>query len=152
MKTWTYLPPIDAMERITKQQFCDDMDRILERVDKENVGFVIKNDAGDDHLILCPAKWFHYCFDDDFGCIINSALRYAISRHTYMPGVVIDFVRKYINIIDAKTISVAIKDIERAIVEDGVDDVCAWQQLNADLKARLEQLESCPKSNLRIDE
>lgn len=84
---------------------------VLERVDKENIGFVILNEEGKDGQVLCPARWMEYCFDDDFGCIINSALRYAIRRHTYMPGVVVDFIRKYINILDTKTIEVAIEDI-----------------------------------------
>ena len=100
MFDFKYLMPLDTMERITRQHLCDNFDAVLERVDKENIGFVILNEEGKDGQVLCPARWMEYCFDDDFGCIINSALRYAIRRHTYMPGVVVDFIRKYINILD----------------------------------------------------
>ena len=31
--------------------------------------------------------------DDDFGAVLNCAVRYAIGRQTYMPGLVIDFIR-----------------------------------------------------------
>ena len=78
----------------------------------------------------------HYCFDDDFGCIINSALRYAIGRHTYMPSIVVDFVRKYIEILDTKTIDVAIRDIDKAMEYGGVDDPEMWYVLKKDLKDR----------------
>ena len=110
MHTFRYLMPLDTMVRISRQKLCEDFDNVLERVDKEDIGFVIVDDEGKEGHVLCPARWMEYCFDDDFGCIINSALRYAISRHTYMPGVVVDFIRRYINIIDTKTIDVTIKD------------------------------------------
>lgn len=32
---------IETMERITRQKFCDYFDEILDRVDKEDIGFVI---------------------------------------------------------------------------------------------------------------
>lgn len=86
------LVPLDTMERITRQHLCDNFDEVLERVDKENIGFVILTEDGKDGQVLCPARWMAYCFDDDFGCIINSALRYAICRHTYMPDVVVNFI------------------------------------------------------------
>ena len=35
---------IETMERITRQKFCDNFDEILDRVDKEDIGFVILND------------------------------------------------------------------------------------------------------------
>lgn len=68
------LVPLDTMERITRQHLCDNFDEVLERVDKENIGFVILTEDGKDGQVLCPARWMAYCFDDDFGCIINSAL------------------------------------------------------------------------------
>ncbi len=122
MHTFRYLMPLDTMERISRQKLCEDFDNVLERVDKEDIGFVIVDDEGKEGHVLCPARWMEYCFDDDFGCIINSALRYAISRHTYMPGVVVDFIRRYINIIDTKTIDVTIKDIDQELKQNNVHD------------------------------
>lgn len=136
MHQFKYLMPLDTMERITRQHLCDNFDEVLGRVDKEDIGFVIVNDDGKDGHVLCPARWMEYCFDDDFGCIINSALRYAIRRHTYMPGVVVDFIRKYINIIDTKTIEVALEDITQALERDEVDEPEMWSKLKKDLVVR----------------
>ena len=33
--------------------------------------------------------------DDDFGAVINCAIRYCLGRHTYMPGLVIDWIMSY---------------------------------------------------------
>lgn len=140
MQDFRYLKPLDTMERITREKLCSEFDEVLERVDKEDIGFVILNDEGKDGYVLCPARWMDYCFDDNFGCIINSALRYAIRRHTYMPSVVVDFVRKYINVLDTKTIEVAIRDIKDDLEHDNVDDPGMWSALLTDLKARLAYL------------
>lgn len=140
MHTFRYLMPLDTMERISRQKLCEDFDNVLERVDKEDIGFVIVDDEGKEGHVLCPARWMEYCFDDDFGCIINSALRYA--RHTYMPGVVVDFIRRYINIIDTKTIDVTIKDIDQELKQNNVHDPEMWSALKAELEARLSQLQT----------
>lgn len=136
MFDFKYLMPLDTMERTTRQHLCDNFDTILERVDKENIGFVILNEEGKDGQVLCPARWMEYCFDDDFGCIINSALRYSIRRHTYMPGVVVDFIRKYINILDTKTIEVAIEDITKELDMGNIDDPLMWEKLKSELVVR----------------
>ena len=148
MHQFRYLKPLDTMERITRQKLCEDFDVVLDRVDKEDIGFVILDDEGKEGYVLCPARWMDYCFDDDFGCIINSALRYAIGRHTYMPGVVVDFVRKYMKVLDSKTIDVAIKDIDRELELNNVDEPTMWQKLKVELIARLAYLNESKKQSL----
>ena len=49
--------PLDLMERITWNELCDDLDRLLARINVENIGFVIKDDTGRDSLVICPAFW-----------------------------------------------------------------------------------------------
>lgn len=133
MYQFKYYMPLDAMERISRQYLCNHYDEVLERVDKEDIGFVIQTEEGEDGHVLCPARWMEYCFDDDFGCIINSALRYAISRHTYMPSVVERFIRKYINLLDTKTMEVAIEDISKALAMNEVDNPDMWERLKTEL-------------------
>lgn len=140
MHTFRYLMPLDTMERISRQKLCDDFDNVLDRVDKEDIGFVILDDEGKEAHVLCPARWMEYCFDDDFGCIINSALRYAIRRESYMPSTVVEFIRKYIHIIDTKTISVAIRDIEIEVRPGCVSKPEMWSELKDELKERLDYL------------
>lgn len=53
-----------------------------------------------------------------------------------MPGVVVNFIRKYINILDTKTIDIAIEDITKAIELNEVDDPAMWECLKEDLIAR----------------
>lgn len=48
---------------------------------------------------------------DNFGCILNCAVRYAIGRQTYMPGLVIDFIRPLLPYISNRTLYVFDQDI-----------------------------------------
>lgn len=131
MRECEYLHPIDKMERISREDLCKRFDEVLDKVDKDDIGYVI-TDAGKKDMILCPARWFLFQLDDDFGCVINSALRYAIGRHTYMPGVVCNFVRKYLDILDAKTIEVMIEDITTEL-KFGIDREELWVGLRDEL-------------------
>lgn len=49
--------------------------------------------------------------DSSFGCILNCAVRYAIGRRTYMPGLVVDFIRPLLPYINDKTLYVFDQDI-----------------------------------------
>lgn len=58
------LKSTDTMERITRQQLVDNFDEILERINNENIGFVILDVEGKDGQVLCPAKWFETTTND----------------------------------------------------------------------------------------
>ena len=145
MLTAKYLQPLDEMKRISRQELADNFDEILDTVEKDSVGFIIKDPDGKNDVVLCPADWFNFCFDDDFGCIVNSALRYAIGRHTYMPSVVRNFIRKYMNVLDSRTLVVAIRDIDEELRLGDLDEANEWSLLRSDLQARLDEMQDNAK-------
>lgn len=51
------LKSTDTMERITRQQLADNFDEILEKVNNEDIGYVILDNEGNAGQVLCPAKW-----------------------------------------------------------------------------------------------
>lgn len=140
MQHVNYLKPVSSMERISRQYLCDNLDEILDRVDKEDIGFVIQDENGKDGHVLCPYRWMNYCFDEDFGCIVISAIRYAINRHTFMPETVVGFVRKYLHALTSQTLFAAIADIERAINANEPDDPGMWNGLLSEMKERVTEL------------
>jgi hypothetical protein len=52
--------------------------------------------------------------DENFGIICLCAMRYALGRQTYMPGIVQDFIRSHIKKINPETIEIMIRDIDDA--------------------------------------
>jgi len=92
--------------------------------------------------------------DKYFGTICLCALRYALGRQSYMPGIVQDFIRAHISEIDQSSIKVMIRDIEEAdkvntytsksgdtIVIDGLGDTKidrpGWERLREFLREKV---------------
>ena len=135
---YKFLEPTDTMERITRAEFAANLDAVLDKVTKDDVGIVITEEGKKD-LVLCPKYWFDYCFNDDFGCIVNSAVRYSLGRNPYMPSTVAAFVRKYMDILGTKTIHVMMKDILQALEDPKLDQREVWWSLYADLEAAVKE-------------
>ena len=140
MKLINFLQPVETMKRVSREELAEKLDDLLEVVNKENVGFVITNEGKDD-LVLCPAKWFDLYYDDDFGCIINSAVRYSLGRSSYMPSTTVKFVLKYIMVLDVRTITVMIEDINRSLVDEQLPYKDTWLSLKFALEDRLEKMQ-----------
>lgn len=52
--------------------------------------------------------------NDDFGMLLNCAVRYAIERKTYIPQAVINYIKPMLQNISDKTLSCMVHDIESA--------------------------------------
>lgn len=52
--------------------------------------------------------------DADIGTIAICAVRYAIGRQTYMPGIVQGFVRRHPDIVDGRVKEVLLRDLDEA--------------------------------------
>ncbi len=72
----------------------------------------------------------------DFGAVCNCAVRYALGRRTYMPGIVCGFMRRIIRHLDRRTIACMERDIREAR-ESGYGDACdewIWMDLLGELQ------------------
>lgn len=95
-------------------------------------------------------------YDEDFGTICLCAMRYALGRETYMPGLVQDYIRGHIGEIYSGTVEIMIRDIDEAdkITEhtmpdghilkfDGLGDTKidrpGWERFRAFLREKLKE-------------
>lgn len=137
---YDYLQPIETMQRISREELAEKLDEKLDIVAKDNVGFVI-TDQGKDDLVLCPANWFNIYYDNDFGCIINSAVRYSLGRSSYMPSTTVRFVLRNLMVLDTRTIVVMIRDIDREIADEKLPYRDVWLSLKIALEDRLQKIQ-----------
>jgi hypothetical protein len=63
----------------------------------------------DNKILLIPADEA-----DDLGAILNCAVRYCIGRTSYMPRLVMDYIRKHPELLNPKTVGTMIRDIRQA--------------------------------------
>lgn len=52
--------------------------------------------------------------DEDFGAVLNCAIRYCIGRETYMPSLVIEFIRPLLPYVSNRTLDCFKRDIREA--------------------------------------
>ena len=107
------LPSLEGMERIPHTDLPDKLDEMFERIEKEDIAFVI-TEGGEDKYILCPYAWFDFAQDDDFGCMVNSAIRNELNHPSENVEAVQRFITNHIESFDHRTVAVAIEDIEYA--------------------------------------
>ena len=135
------LQPLESMERISRQVLADDLDAVLERVSLEDIGLVI-TDEGKDDLVLCPASWFSFDYVEDYFCVVNCALRYAMRTEDEESEAVIQCARRHYRLFDERTLSVAVTDLERELKEPiaPLKKPQIWSELLEIFQQRLEEL------------
>lgn len=131
------LKSTDTMERITRQQLADNFDEILEKIEKENVGYVILDSEGKDGQVLCPVKWFETETND-----VPSVMRALKRRKEEMYSLVEETISKIEN--DIITDKEAIEDFQFMLMDYG-DDVKffeLYRSLNKVIHEKFQQQEN----------
>lgn len=78
--------------------------------------------------------------DDDFGCVLNCAVRYTLGRRTYMPYIVITFIKPLLPELNDKTLWCFERDLEDCtdFGDPNVDEPM-WLQFMADVKREIQR-------------
>ena len=86
---------------------------------------------GKDDLVLCPSAWLDPFHTEDFGSVINCALRYAMHAEDKESEAVIRYLRHRCGILDEKTLSVAVADLDRELKQPSpsLKNPQVWQEL-----------------------
>lgn len=136
------LPSLEGMERIPHTDLPDKLDEMFERIEKEDIAFIITED-GEDKYVLCPYAWFDFAQDDDFGCMVNSAIRNELNHPSENVEAVQRFITNHLESFDHRTVAVAIDDIEYAN-RSGLwhfENKESWMSIRNLLLARLLEME-----------
>lgn len=129
----------ECFPHITRKEFGENIDEILERVETEQTGFVITDENKND-FFLCPIEWYNRILLAKNKCIVISALRYALGRNTYMPDEIIRFIRNNIELFDRHMLSVMVSDIQTETDDPKLFRREEWIKLSEELSERIEQI------------
>ena len=121
---------------------------MLDRIEKEDVAYVITED-GKDKLVLCPYRWFEENFPDDVGFVVNSAIRQELTAESENADAVRQFIWKHYAAFDNHTLTVAVKDIENYLTSlFQVANAKEWRRLQVAFQSELDNREfqkgACP--------
>ena len=141
------LKPVRNMPRISRKEFGENLDEILEKVEKENIGYVI-HDEGSKDLVLCPARWYSYCFDENFGDMLICAIFGSITLQDHTFDVVCAFIRRHLPVIDLHTL----EELERHITDLMEDQTSEHKAVTGklildDIRAQIEDIHNAHQGN-----
>lgn len=87
--------------------------------------------------------------DDNFGAVINCAVRYALGRRTYMPSLVRRFIYPLLPYLSDRTLYTLEMDLREApSYGDPVTDTPGWLQLLSDTRRTIKQREDAKNDGL----
>ena len=143
------MPSLSEMERIEQSLLGEKLDEMLDRIEKEDIAYVI-TEGGKDKLVLCPYRWIEENFPDDVGYVVNSAIRQELTAESENAEAVRQFIWNHYAAFDNRTLAVAVKDIDYYLTSSLFQAANAeeWRKLQAAFKSEINNREAqegaCP--------
>ena len=122
--------PFQGYSSISVDDLKDQANSLLNLVTEEQRPLrVFMNNSKE--FFLFPQDMLAPIFDPDFRLILLSAMRYAMGRKTHMPSVIADYIKRHLQLLDDKFLTLAADDIQRYL-EDYTEHEAnsdLWQNL-----------------------
>ena len=122
--------PFQDYASISVDDLKDQENSLLNLVTEEQRPLRVFMDNGKEFLLF-PQDILAPISDSDFRLILLSAMRYAMGRKTYMPAVVADYLKRHIQLLDNKFLTLAADDIQRYLEDyaEHESNPDLWQNL-----------------------
>jgi len=122
--------PFQGYSSISVDDLKDQANSLLNLVTEEQRPLRVFMNNGKE-FFLFPQGMLAPISDSDFRLILLSAMRYAMRRKTHMPSVVADYIKRHLQLLDDKFLTLAANDI-RQYLEDYAEHGAnsdLWQDL-----------------------
>ena len=129
--------PFHDYEVITIDELKDQTNSLLNLVTEELRPLTVTMENGKEFLLF-PRELLEPLYDHDFRLILVAATRYAMGKNTAISMTIVWYIRRYLRLLDAKTLALAINDIRSHLTDYGEHEPNPnlWQSLLAILEAR----------------
>lgn len=129
--------PFHDYESITVDELKDQTNSLLNLVTEELRPLTVTMENGKEFLLF-PRELSDPLYDHDFRLILVAAMRYAMGKNTAISLTVAQYIKRYLQLLDAKTLTLAINDIRSHLTDYGENEPNPdlWQSLLAILEAQ----------------
>ena len=118
--------PFQDYASISVDDLKDQANSLLNLVTEDQRPLRVFMDNGKECLLF-PQDVLAPISDPDFRLILLSAMRYAMGRKTHMPSVIADYIKRHLQLLDDKFLTLAADDIQRYL------EYYAEHEANSDL-------------------
>ena len=122
--------PFQDYESITIDELKDQANSLLNLVTEEQQPLRVCMNNGKE-FFLFPQDMLAPISDSDFRLILLSAMRYALGRKTHMPSVIADYIKRHLQLLDDRFLTLAADDIQRYLEDYAEHEANSdlWQNL-----------------------
>lgn len=122
--------PFQDYASISVDDLKDQSNSLLNLVTEDQRPLRVFMDNGKECLLF-PQDMLAPIFDPDFRLILLSAMRYAMGRKTHMPSVIADYIKRHLQLLDDKFLTLAADDIQRYLEDYAEHEANSdlWQNL-----------------------
>ena len=122
--------PFQGYSSISVDDLKDQANSLLNLVTEEQRPLRVFMNNGKE-FFLFPQDMLAPISDSDFRLILLSAMRYAMGRKTHMPSVIADYLKRHIQLLDNKFLTLAADDIQRYLEDyaEHESNPDLWQNL-----------------------
>ena len=122
--------PFQDYASISVDDLKDQANSLLNLVTEEQRPLRVFMDNGKECLLF-PQDVLAPISDPDFRLILLSAMRYAMGRKTHMPSVIADYIKRHLQLLDDKFLTLAADDIRQHLEDYAEHEANSdlWQNL-----------------------
>lgn len=134
--------PLTAeMKHYTAEEFCANMDEILDTITRENTAYVIDTEKGS--YVICPAEWFDLGRRRESNFLATYTVKYALMQNKETAEMVCADIRRRMYTFSYGTVEKMIDDVTAFLKENPENEAAAaWSALVTDLRDEMTRIDT----------
>lgn len=134
--------PLTAeMKHYSAEEFCANMDDILDTITRENTAYVIDTEKGS--YVICPAEWFDLDFRRESNFLATYTVQYALMQNKETAETVCADIRRRMYTFSYGTVEKMIDDVTAFLKEHPENEAAtAWNALVTDLQDEMKRIDT----------
>lgn len=135
-------PSTAEMKHYSAEEFCADMDAILETITKEDTAYIIDSEKG--QYVICPAHWFDILnIKRESNYLATYTVQYALTQNRETAELVCADIRRRLYTFSYGTVEKMIADVTAFLKEHPDNEAAAaWSALVADMQDEMTRIDT----------
>ncbi len=135
-------PSTAEMKHYSAEEFCADMDAILDTITKEDTAYIIDSEKG--QYVICPAHWFDILnIKRESNYLASYTVQYALTQNRETAELVCADIRRRLYTFSYGTVEKMIDDVTAFLKDNPENDAAAaWSALVTDMQDEMNRIET----------
>lgn len=136
------IPSTAEMKHYTAEEFCADMDAILDTITKEDTAYIIDTEKG--QYVICPAHWFDILtIKRESNYLASYTVQYALTQNRETAELVCADIRRRLYTFSYGTVEKMIDDVTSFLKDNPENEAAAaWIALVTDMRDEITRIET----------